>query len=68
MSKFLTIDELRSQFEYEYKSRYFYLDRLSPGNEYRNALTFQAWCAYKLCAKLNGVIDPRTDIYCSEAQ
>lgn len=63
----LTIEELRSQFEYEYKSRYFYLERNSSG-EYRNPLTFQAWGAYKLCASLNGVIDSKIDIYSKECR
>lgn len=67
MKTFLNIQDLRNQFEYEFKSRYFYLDRQHSG-EYRNPLTFQAWCAYKLCASLNGVIDPNFDIYSKEAQ
>lgn len=62
-----TLQELREQFEYEYLSRYFILERNSIG-EYRNPLTFQAWGAYKLCALLNGVIDPSIDIYSKEAR
>lgn len=62
-----TLQELREQFEYEFKSRYFSLERKASG-EYQNARTFQAWCAYKLCALLNGVIPPDIDIYSDEAQ
>lgn len=62
-----TISELRQQFEYEYYKRLFYLERNSSG-EYRNPLTFQAWGAYKLCALLNGVIDPGTDIFGEDAR
>jgi len=62
-----TISELRQQFEYEYYKRLFYLERNSSG-EYRNPLIFQAWGAYKLCALLNGVIDPGTDIFGEDAR
>ena len=64
----MTIDELRKQFEYEFKSRKFYLDRNTKTGEYKNSSTFQSWGAYKLCAILNGVIPKECNIYGEDAK
>lgn len=62
------ISKLRGQFEYEYTSKKFYLERNGVTGEYRNSSTFQAWGAYKLCAKLNGILPEGFDIYSDESK
>lgn len=63
----MNIDELRKQFEQEFHRRHFCIDR-NKYNEYRTPGTFQAWCAYKLCASLNGVLPKDYDIYSEDAK
>ena len=65
-SKTMSIEELRSQFEHEYTRRNFILKRDSHG-QYMKTTTFQAWCAYKLCAKLNGLLPEGFDIHSKAA-
>jgi hypothetical protein len=64
----ITINELRKQFEYEFMSRMFSLERNAETGEYRSPHTFQAWGAYKLCAILNGVLPKNYNIYGEDAK
>ena len=48
------------------KNRMFDLSKDSYG-QYAKCTTFQAWCAYKLCASLNGVLEKDFDIISREA-
>ena len=58
----MTLDDLRKQFEEKYRRLHFPLERYDSG-EYLNMLTFQAWGAYRECAKANGILDGGVDIF-----
>ncbi len=62
-----TIEQLRNQFEYQYYSKMFDLKRNHNTGQYLRPTTFQAWCAYKLCASLNGILPSEFDIFSKEA-
>ena len=64
----MNIKELRTQFETEYKSSMFYLDRDLVTGEYSKMTTFQAWCGYKVCASLNGILPKDFNIYGDDAK
>ena len=57
----MTLEELRLQFEREYKLMSFSVERHENG-EYVFMSTFQAWGGYKVCAKVNKILDECVDI------
>src|SRR4030042_4738303 len=61
----MTFEELRKQFEKNFRTLLFSLKRNKTG-EYISMATFQAWGGYKICAKINGILNNDVDVFKDE--